>query len=238
VEAKIGHIIVHFLYTGVYQTLSSGSESWSLQLRRALRVYIAADTYALPGLQQLAKREIIRNAENLDIPGVFEAVRADFEKLSAKGWFHEYLQERIAATFEEDFTVFKSENILNSLDSTALHKFAIENVLALSHSKILQMERTEENLRQTLEETTKMLSAGSGSCCCVAGRQEFCNDDFRTEESVCSHSSPETFSSSADELGWSGETFIDAIDYHTSRDVRAQSSLPMEDRWEEIPKED
>jgi hypothetical protein len=94
VEAKIGHILVHFLYTGVYETLGSGAEeSWSLQLRRALRVYVAADIYVLPGLQQLATREIISNAENLDLPEVFEAVRADFEKLSAKSWFHDYLQE-------------------------------------------------------------------------------------------------------------------------------------------------
>jgi hypothetical protein len=43
-EAEIGHTLVHFLYTGVYATLHIGAEIPAVQLRRAVRVNIAAST--------------------------------------------------------------------------------------------------------------------------------------------------------------------------------------------------
>jgi hypothetical protein len=58
VDEHTGHILVHFLCTGTYQTLHdievSPEEETRVEFKRAFLAFVTANTYELAGLQRLA----------------------------------------------------------------------------------------------------------------------------------------------------------------------------------------
>ncbi|KAK2055205.1 hypothetical protein LY76DRAFT_607861 [Colletotrichum caudatum] len=69
VPDEAGHTVLHYLHTGMWQTLDDADlpdEARPLnQLEVGLHVYATAQTYGLPGLAALAKQEIHQHAEAL-----------------------------------------------------------------------------------------------------------------------------------------------------------------------------
>lgn len=79
VDESTGHVLVHYLYTGAYQTLDdmkmSLVEEANIEFKRAVLVYRAASKYSVLGLQQLAKHEIERFGAEMNIFEVVEAIK-------------------------------------------------------------------------------------------------------------------------------------------------------------------
>jgi hypothetical protein len=130
-DAEIGHTLVHFIFTGMYATLYIHAESPVVHLRRALRVYIAARSYVLPELQQLALRDIKRHAEKMDLSDIIEAIRDDFKETPLESDFHAYLITKMIVVFNSDRTVFMSERFFESSIGTSLTKFVMQKAIAL-----------------------------------------------------------------------------------------------------------
>ncbi|KAM6482893.1 hypothetical protein HDV62DRAFT_405668 [Trichoderma sp. SZMC 28011] len=79
VSDDVGHVMIHYLYTGTYQSLRpEGSEvqkALATEFSTSIRAYNAAETYELPNLAELAKVEIERLGEKLQISLVFDILR-------------------------------------------------------------------------------------------------------------------------------------------------------------------
>ncbi|KAK0756517.1 hypothetical protein N5P37_010670 [Trichoderma harzianum] len=79
VSDDVGHVIIHYLYTGTYQSLRpEGSELQKVlatEFSTSIRAYNAAETYELPNLAELAKAEIERLGEKLQVSLVFDILR-------------------------------------------------------------------------------------------------------------------------------------------------------------------
>ena len=88
VDESTGHVLVHYLYTGAYQTLdnmkTSSAKEVTIEFKRVFLVYAMAKTYELAGLQQLAMHEMKHHSIKMKVFNVFKTLSKDFSKLQAK----------------------------------------------------------------------------------------------------------------------------------------------------------
>jgi hypothetical protein len=140
-DEDIGHTLVHYLYTGTYETLGTRNNLSSTdnhtEFKRAVSVCVAADTYHLPELQELAKTEANRLGMHLDVFGTVDAVGQNFGK-SGKDmtWLFDCLKEKIEAAFHEDHTTFVKNPIFERSNNSGLNSFLAQSILNLYSDKI------------------------------------------------------------------------------------------------------
>jgi hypothetical protein len=108
-DEDIGHTLVHYMYTGTYETLGtrnnlSGTDNHT-EYKRAVSVCAAAQTYHLPGLQKLARKEVDRFGMHLDIFEAVDAVGKNYRKSREDmTWLSDNLKRKIEAAFHKDHT--------------------------------------------------------------------------------------------------------------------------------------
>jgi hypothetical protein len=162
VDIDTGHTLVHYLYTGAYQTLRSHTLEANVKVKRALRVYLVTITYKLPHLEQLATHEIEDHGTKLDICEILEAFKDDFAKLCSDSWVHGYLCRKVKAAFGLDHTCFKSDVLWKKMHTAPLEKFMTECLMDLYAERISQMINSEKEMAQKLDdrdETIQKLSS-------------------------------------------------------------------------------
>jgi hypothetical protein len=237
-EAEIGHTLVHFLYTGVYATLHVGARTPAVQLRQALRVYVAASTYALPELRRLAMRDLERHAELMELPEVIEVFRDDFEKVPFESDLHVYLLRKITAAFNNDRTIFKSEKFFENPSGATLTKFAMQKAMALFLDEMSKMQQEIISLRHRLEKGARKPSLQHFAPEHNPGTRRECiaEDIFAADESTASSSSTEEWASPTDKgTDWSGATLAEDIGVNIGQDTNVVCLSPAESGWEEVP---
>lgn len=105
ITRDIGHILVHYLFTDTYQCLrpkgSSPYGKLAAEFTTSVRVYALAREYALPSLEELAKREIERLGNGLRFPMVLDLVQSAYPDPSADdAWFSSYLKSGLKSLFQ------------------------------------------------------------------------------------------------------------------------------------------
>jgi hypothetical protein len=155
VEMETGHTLVHYLYTREYQTLDTVVDS-TLDacdgLKRALLVYIMVNNYNLPGLRELALRQIQDLCARLDIFDILGTIESDFVKLGPDTPVHAFLHEKAKIAFEKDHTVFAREEFLGCLDNAALRGLMLRCVMTLYSDKVSHIINTKKEACQRLDE--------------------------------------------------------------------------------------
>jgi hypothetical protein len=155
VEMETGHTLVHYLYTGEYQTLDTVVNS-TLDacdgLKRAFLVYVMAQNHNLIDLRELALHEFEGHCARLDIFEILGAIKSDFTKLGPDSWVHAFLHAKAKTAFETDHTVFSSEAFLGCLDNVALRDFMLRCVMKLYSDKVSHTSNTEKETSQKLDE--------------------------------------------------------------------------------------
>jgi len=137
VDESTGHTIVHYLYTDAYQTLNDYRNVEHTGFNRAMLVYVAATTYNLHGLQELARNEIRQFCANMNIFDVVKLVRENFSKpLKNATWFHDYLGDKIQAELEKDYTVFAKRNLFSRIHDASLASILGKHMTRLYISRI------------------------------------------------------------------------------------------------------
>lgn len=139
VSAATGHTLVHYLYTGTYQTLEAKGEDTvapaHIKFKQAFLTYVLASTYEVQDLERLAKEQIKRHGSHMALVEVLETVRKEFSKM-ARCWFHEYLQARAKEQFDLDFTFFTSKAFIDSVGKGTLHRFTTSHLLEIFSEKL------------------------------------------------------------------------------------------------------
>ncbi|EAU30032.1 predicted protein [Aspergillus terreus NIH2624] len=115
VDPDIGHTLVHYLYTGTYETLrcsSSEGPRRAIEFRRSVHVYHAARMYEIDGLVQYAKEYMRRFDDAATLFDILDVGREVFSKLPEdETWFQEYIEEKMNSALEADQESFK-DNLL------------------------------------------------------------------------------------------------------------------------------
>ncbi|KAL5425946.1 hypothetical protein PMIN06_012981 [Paraphaeosphaeria minitans] len=132
VDESTGHVLVHYLHTGLDQTLNGNEMSLVpvaiTEFKRAVLAYTAANKYGLFDLQQLAKHKIECFGAEINIFDVVEAIKGG----------------KATAAFEEDHTVFAGDNFFDRIDDVTLAKVMAKCVVELYNNKVSRMHNTEK----------------------------------------------------------------------------------------------
>jgi hypothetical protein len=145
VDEDIGHTLVHYLYTGAYQTLKpqgvSGPPDSTTEYRRGILVYCAARSYRLDGLTDHAMRNMGLFDKHLSIFDILDIVREMYPKLLGDEiWLPDYLKTKIEAAFEADETIFTQERFLNHIsEATTFNKALVMIMVRIYTDKITNM---------------------------------------------------------------------------------------------------
>lgn len=148
-DEDIGQTIIHYLYTGEYQTLKLPStyESPRVEYTRSVFAYRAAVSHGLDGLAEHAKRYMQIFDKEVSIMEIISLGRKAFPRISEEPWFSEYLTARITASFEADEGVFQREQFFEGFgESLDFDKF-LGRVMAQVYSKKISVIRYEAGLR-------------------------------------------------------------------------------------------
>ena len=85
VDANTGHVLVHYLYTGTYQTLCnkniSPGEETNIEFKQAILAYVVATDHQLHGLKQLAKRKVKQLGTEMSIYDIVNNVKESTRKM-------------------------------------------------------------------------------------------------------------------------------------------------------------
>ena len=157
VDEITGHVLVHYLHTGVYQTLDDveppAAGRADTEFKRAFLVYIAAKKYGIQNLSHLAKREMKHFGAKMSVFDIIEAVREDFSRTPDNAiWVQRYLERRAKAAFEADHTVFAKDDWLDRFENGDLVKFLAKCVVQLYSSTVSRLLGTEKEPVRNLSE--------------------------------------------------------------------------------------
>jgi hypothetical protein len=108
-DPALAHPLIHYLYAGTLEW-----ESVDVKFGNATRLYFAAIQYELPGLAELAKEEIIRKGEELDILSILGIVKhiMSCTHLDDDAWYWQYLEDVVQSAMQEDPEPFKRPNFI------------------------------------------------------------------------------------------------------------------------------
>lgn len=153
-DESTGHVLVHYLYTGGYQTLddadiSPGKQS-KIGFHRAFLTFAAAVTYDLPGLQQLAMRKIQDFGTEIGIFNIIATVDKDFSKLpSGKHQVYEYMSEKASSTFDQNLNKLEMNIFLEGVTNVDLVKLLVRCMLGLYNRKDIETSNVATGTAQT-----------------------------------------------------------------------------------------
>ncbi|GMF81964.1 unnamed protein product [Aspergillus oryzae] len=149
VDEDIGHTIIHYLYTGDYQTVkpSSISQLWrrAIEYAQSVFAYRAAVRYGLDGLAEHAKRYMGIFDKEVSIINIISLGRKAFPRISEEPWFSEYLTAQITASFKADEGIFQQEQFFEGFgESVDFDKFLGKAMVQVYSSKISAIRRETE----------------------------------------------------------------------------------------------
>jgi len=150
VDADIGHVLIHFLHTGTYQTLNdrmaengepSSAEITRNEFQKAVLVLQAATTYGLPRLQELAQAEMQRQGRQMNLRSAISAIKEDLLVGSphANAWLQDYILKKVQDVFKHTPDVFCDLAFFESIDSTSLAIILAQTVVTLFHEEMLRL---------------------------------------------------------------------------------------------------
>ena len=188
VDSDFGHTLVHYLYTGGYQTLRrkgvAVDDDTVNEYRRAALTYSTASLYKLVGLVAGAKEKMEILGNNLSVFEMLDLVEHTYLKLlECDPWFLDHLESRIKSAFEEDETLFTQPGFLKYIGkNVAFSHVLVKTMVEIYVTKITTMatkpdgkKSSDESKDQTKTKTENgkcsnngqsMLVFGSGTTCC------------------------------------------------------------------------
>ncbi|KAM5446406.1 hypothetical protein MaudCBS49596_006665 [Microsporum audouinii] len=146
VDEDIGHTIVHFLYTGEYETLRAGSIQDDLiarEMRRSVQAYYAARVYGLTGLEAFAKVYIKQFSESVSVFDLLQEVRSIFSKLPVgEVWLPSHIDARLAKEYERDENIFEDKEFCNLFgEEKNFDKAILRMVINIYSSRLSSLQR-------------------------------------------------------------------------------------------------
>ena len=142
IPEDVGHVLVHYLHTGTYESLrpkpTSTMSKQICELKTSIQAYAAARAYDLPDLMRLAEAKIDKYGEGLPLPALLEVARDAYPTLTeGDGWFLDYLRSRIRPHLKDPKSLLGS-NMLDQISGIlSPHRVLLRTVLELFCERIV-----------------------------------------------------------------------------------------------------
>lgn len=156
-DPDIGHTLVHYLYTGTYQTLkpaqaASNSLNHCTEYGRGILAYHAARSYHIDGLAKLAIESIELHDKELSIFEILDTIKDNYTHIvyrEDETWLPEYLKKKVREAYEVDETLFTDEPFLDHIaNSAAFNNALLRIMLGVLTDKITAMAKSKGEIRQ------------------------------------------------------------------------------------------
>lgn len=133
VPQHVGHVLVHFFYTGAYQCLKpTGATSHERQIAEfttSISVYTAARQYKIVSLEEQARSEIERLGSCLNLPTVLRVIEDVYRNPKLEDiWFIDYLKTRTKALFQDPVAVAEVCSRPSSGGDVSIAEIILESV--------------------------------------------------------------------------------------------------------------
>ncbi|KAL4801654.1 hypothetical protein BDV18DRAFT_71421 [Aspergillus unguis] len=140
IHEDVGHTLVHFLYSGDYETiLSPLGESTSditREYKRSVLTYQASRIYGLTGLEVLAKQKLETLSEEISLLHVLQTTRDVFSRLPQdEAWFPSYIERLLQQSVKHG----QLDAVLNELYSTLGQNHHFDNFVMKIMLEILSV---------------------------------------------------------------------------------------------------
>lgn len=147
VDANIGHVLIHFLHTGVYQTLSddgiedSDNSIVRNEFKKAVLTLEAAEKYSVPGLKKLAQIELERRGKEMCLRDAVRAIREAFiaGPPDKHAWLRDYVSKKVQWTFENDPSALTAPDFFESIESPTLTRLLARLIVGLYSDEVEQL---------------------------------------------------------------------------------------------------
>ncbi|KAK0668041.1 hypothetical protein QBC41DRAFT_227103 [Cercophora samala] len=121
ISDDVGHVLVHYLHTGTYETLKpkpvDDLPRQIAELKTSIQAYAAAKHYDLPDLMKLAEAKIERYGEGLPLPSLLEVARDAHPTLTDNDdWFLSFLRAKIRPHLR-DAKALRESDLLDQISS-------------------------------------------------------------------------------------------------------------------------
>lgn len=147
VDEDVGHTLMHYLYTGHYQTLKLpsvwGVPKRTIEYTRSVLVYRTALNYGLKPLEDLAKRYMEIFDQHIHVFDIIRLARKHFPNVVDNKWYFDYLTERILAAFDANEEVFHSEQYFEGFGEAPEFDTFLGKTIALAYSRKISAMRSE-----------------------------------------------------------------------------------------------
>jgi hypothetical protein len=123
-DQATAHTLVHYLYTGKYQTLSVHAASDKVipeSYKLSACAYCAAVRYGLPGLTELARSKIKSFGEDVTVFDMLAVARDYAFPLLPEDdvWYPEYLEDALHHAMAKDPTPFRKPNFITIVEGNS-----------------------------------------------------------------------------------------------------------------------
>lgn len=147
VDASIGHVLIHFLHTGVYQTLNdediegAGYNHKTLvrnEFQTAVLALEAAKKYSVPGLQELAQVELERRGREICLRDAVRAIREESIAGTSdeNAWLRDFVSKKVRWTFEHDRPILSAPELFGNIESPTLVRLLAQVIISLYSEEV------------------------------------------------------------------------------------------------------
>ena len=126
-----GHVIVHYLFTGNYESLrstgASVEEKCIARFTTAIQVYIHAHNYELQLLEKLASREVESLSKSLCATHIFRVIKDEYADPDINDvWFAAYLKRQVMSLYETPDMLLDPDVLESMVGDVPVTKFIIK----------------------------------------------------------------------------------------------------------------
>ncbi|OOF91974.1 hypothetical protein ASPCADRAFT_56409, partial [Aspergillus carbonarius ITEM 5010] len=113
INQDVGHTLVHFLYTGTYQTIAPSIEDpyWnprSREFERSVYAYQAARLYEVTGLENFAREYMCTFDDSVATLDILNIARKVYSTLpSGDTWFESFIRDKLVTAFQANEVQFR-----------------------------------------------------------------------------------------------------------------------------------
>ncbi|RKF79816.1 hypothetical protein GcC1_042027 [Golovinomyces cichoracearum] len=170
----IGHVLVHFIYTGTYQTLVSTKryqntrDQMLAELQIAAEVLFASNAWNLPGLCKLAEimiHRLCKSIKVLDAVDIIDTVLLNKEKDNSeisrrsKRWLKEFLISSLQEAFDKNDEMFQDIKLFEGLENLELINVLSAALFNMCYSRLQESLEREKQLKKSLAAEKKLREA-------------------------------------------------------------------------------
>ncbi|EOA85172.1 uncharacterized protein SETTUDRAFT_76372, partial [Exserohilum turcica Et28A] len=149
-DQTTAHTLVHYLYTGRYQTLSVHAASDKVipeSYKQSACVYCAAVRYELPGLKELAQGRLGSFGEEVNVFDMLAVARDYAFPLLPEHdeWYPAYIEDALQTAMREDATPFQKTDFITTVEGNSrLLRLAWKTVMS-NCARVLATPAPKEN---------------------------------------------------------------------------------------------